>query len=360
MDNIKAIALLSGGLDSILAARIVLEQGMAVEALNFNTVFCTCTSKDSSCMASVSAARQLGIPLKVVNVSREYLEIVKNPKHGYGSNMNPCIDCRIFTFKKAKEYMRQQGASFLITGEVVGQRPMSQKRHTLRHIEKEAGLDGLILRPLSAKSLEPTIPEKNRWVDRDKLLNMQGRGRKEQIQLAADFNIKDYPCPSGGCLLTDPGFAKRIKDLLGHDELTLENIHMLKAGRYFRVSDRLKAAAGRNERENGLLLERLLDGDVVFKVLKYPGPIVLARGRIKEEELSILAGIAARYSDAECSVFESGTSACRSDSQNNSNIRHANGTLYADVEYYKHPDMGSRQVIKAQKCRQELLDKMRV
>ena len=334
MKKVKAIAMLSGGLDSILAARLVKEQGIEVWGLNFNTVFCTCTSKNSTCMASVSAAKQLGVPLKVVNISREYLDVVKNPAHGYGSNMNPCIDCRIFTFKKAKEYMRETGAAFLITGEVAGQRPMSQKRHTLRHLEKETGLEGLILRPLSAKALEPTIPEKMGWVDRNKFMDIQGRGRKPQIQLAIDLSIKDYPCPSGGCLLTDFGFAKRVKDLIKHDEFTLENTNLLKLGRHFRLSDDLKAVVGRDEEENKRLLNSIKDGDVVFRVLHYPGPIVIARGKMDISQAEFLAGIAVRYSDA-------------------------NGSPSVEVEYYRHPNQ-DKAVIRTVKCPPDLLEGLRI
>ena len=171
----KAIALLSGGLDSTLAARVVMEQGIELEALNFMTVFCTCTNRGATCLASQKAVETLGIPLKVFNVSEEYLSVVKHPKHGYGRNMNPCIDCRIFMLKKAKTYMAESGASFIVTGEVLGQRPMSQRKDAMRLIEKEAGLEGFILRPLSAKVLQVTVPEKEGWVDRELLLRIQVR-----------------------------------------------------------------------------------------------------------------------------------------------------------------------------------------
>ncbi len=332
--KIKAISLLSGGLDSILATRLIIEQGIEVEALNFTTVFCTCTSKNSSCLASQSAASQLGVPLKVVNISKEYLDVVRSPKHGYGSNMNPCIDCRIFIFKKAKEYMQKQGASFIITGEVVGERPMSQKKDMLRHIEKESGLDGLILRPLSAKLLEPSIAEKKGWVDRNKFLNISGRGRKPQIKLAADLNIKDYPCPAGGCLLTDPGFAKRIKDLIEHDGFTLENVNMLKVGRHFRVSRTLKVIVGRDETENNRLLGMAKEDDTIFKTMRYPGPIVMSRGVLDNEQIGFVASMAAKYSDTKENPF-------------------------VEVEYYKHPEE-KRYVLNTAKCEQELLEKIRI
>ncbi len=244
----KAIALLSGGLDSTLAARLVLDQGIELEALNFMTVFCTCTNRGATCLASQKAVETLGIPLRVFNVSEEYLNVVRNPKHGYGSNMNPCIDCRIFMLKKAKVYMEESGGSFIITGEVLGQRPMSQRRDAMRLIEKEAGLEGLILRPLSAQFLPITLPEREGWIDREKLLNIQGRSRKPQMKLAEQFNIRDYPCPAGGCLLTDPGFARRIRDLMEHQyDFSLNDVHLLKFGRHFRLSPKVKLVVGRNE-----------------------------------------------------------------------------------------------------------------
>jgi len=240
----------------------------------------------------------------------------------------------MFTFKKAKDYMFETGASFLITGEVVGQRPMSQKRHTLRHIEKETGLDGLILRPLSARLLNPSIPEQQGWVDRNKFLNIQGRSRKPQFQLADNLNVKDYPCPSGGCLLTDPGFAKRAKDLIRHNEFTLDNINLVKSGRFFRIKDNLKIVAGRNEEDNNRLLGMVKDGDVVFKTIKYPGPIVISRGVLNNEEIDFVASIAARYSDA-------------------------NGSPFIEVEYYTHPQEKKYTVVTG-KCEQALLEKIRI
>jgi tRNA U34 2-thiouridine synthase MnmA/TrmU len=228
-----------------------MEQGVELEALNFMTVFCTCTNRGATCLASQKATESLGIPLKVLNVSEEYLGVVKHPKHGYGSNMNPCIDCRIFMLKRAKDYMEESGAAFIVTGEVLGQRPMSQRKDAMRLIEKEASLEGLILRPLSAKVLPVTIPERERWVDREKLLKIQGRSRKPQIGLAEHYNIRDYPCPAGGCLLTDPGFAKRMKDLMMNEpNFSLNDVHLLKIGRQFRLSRGVKLVVGRNKEEN--------------------------------------------------------------------------------------------------------------
>ena len=295
----KAIALLSGGLDSTLAARLVLDQGIELEALNFMTVFCTCTNKGATCLASQKAVETLGIPLRVFNVSEEYLNVVRNPKHGYGSNMNPCIDCRIFMLKKAKAYMEESGGSFIVTGEVLGQRPMSQRRDAMRLIEKEAGLEGLILRPLSAQFLPVTLPEREGWVDREKLLNIQGRSRKPQMKLAEQFNIRDYPCPAGGCLLTDPGFARRIRDLMDHQyDFSLNDVHLLKFGRHFRLSPTVKLVVGRNEEENQKIETFSQAGDVLLKTVRYPGPVSLLRGETDETERERAASITARYSKA--------------------------------------------------------------
>jgi tRNA U34 2-thiouridine synthase MnmA/TrmU len=295
----KAIALLSGGLDSTLAVKIVLEQGIELEALNFLTVFCTCTKKGETCLASRKAVDAVGIPLKVFNVSEEYLNVVKHPKHGYGSNMNPCIDCRIFMLKKARTYMEETGAAFIVTGEVLGQRPMSQRRDAMRLIEREAGLGGLILRPLSSKLLPPSIPEKEGWVDREKLLKIHGRSRKPQIQLADHYGIHDYPCPAGGCLLTDPGFAKRMKDLLRYlPDFSLNDVHLLKVGRHFRLSPKLKLVVGRNEEENRKIQTFSQGEDILLKVSQYPGPLSLLRGEKGEGEIEKAAALTVRYSKA--------------------------------------------------------------
>ena len=295
----KAIALLSGGLDSTLAARVMMDQGIGLEALNFLTVFCNCTTRGETCLASQKAVDALGISLKVFNVSEEYLDVVKHPKHGYGRNMNPCIDCRIFMLKKSRAYMEETGASFLVTGEVLGQRPMSQRRDAMRLIEKEAGVEGLIVRPLSAKFLPPSLPEQKGWVDREKLLSIEGRSRKPQMKLAALLGIHDYPCPAGGCLLTDPQFAKRIGDLLLHDpNFGLNDVHLLKIGRHFRLSERDKLVVGRNEDENQKIQTFSRKEDVLIRALHYPGPLSLLRGRGSAGEVEKAAAITVRYGKA--------------------------------------------------------------
>jgi tRNA-uridine 2-sulfurtransferase len=295
----KAIALLSGGLDSTLAAKVVIEQGVELEALNFMTVFCTCTNRGATCLASQKAVDTLGIPLRVFNVSEEYLSVVKHPRHGYGRNMNPCIDCRIFMLKKAKAYMEESGAAFIVTGEVLGQRPMSQRKDAMRLIEKEAGLEGFILRPLSAKGLPATIPEKEGWVDREKLLKFQGRSRKPQIELAGHYGIHDYPCPAGGCLLTDPGFAKRMKDLMLHKpDFSLNDVHLLKMGRHFRFSDGVKLVVGRNEEENQKIETFAQERDILLKVSNFPGPLSLIRGKLDQGDIEKAAAVTAHFSKA--------------------------------------------------------------
>ncbi|MFH2013244.1 MAG: hypothetical protein ABIJ37_11210 [Pseudomonadota bacterium] len=295
----KAIALLSGGLDSTLAVKLILNQGIEVEAINFISPFCTCTSSNSACLESKKAAGNLGIKLKVVNISREMLEMVKHPKYGYGKNMNPCLDCRIFTLKKAGEYLKEQGASFLITGEVLGERPMSQRRDAMRVVERDSGFEGLILRPLSAKLLSPTIPENEGLVDREKLLDIKGRSRKPQIALAKEFGIKDYPCPAGGCLLTDPGFAKRMRDLMNHSpDFTLNEVHLLKMGRHLRLSPKAKTIVGRNEKENKKIFSFLQKGDFTYKVLNFPGPLTIVRGDLEDSLSELPASITAAYSKA--------------------------------------------------------------
>ena len=294
----KAIALLSGGLDSTLAIRVILEQDIEVEAVNFFTPFCQCSRK-SGCggYEAKKAADRFGVKLKIFNIFDEYLEMIKSPKFGYGKNLNPCIDCRILMHKKAKEYMKEKDASFIITGEVLGQRPMSQHKPALNIIDRESGLEGLVLRPLSAKLLPPTTPEKEGWVNREKLLEISGRSRKPQMSLAKTYEIGDYPCPAGGCLLTDPGFARRLKDLMKHCEITLGDIELLKVGRHFRLWAQAKAIIGRNKEENERLDALRKPGDIYFEPVEDKGPVGIGRGKFSQQNIVDTSGIIARYCD---------------------------------------------------------------
>jgi len=291
----KALALLSGGLDSTLAIRVIQEQGIEVIALNFVTVFCRCTSHGSCKLEAVKVSEKFGIPIKVINTTERFLELVKKPKFGYGKNMNPCIDCRINIFRIAGEYMREIGADFIITGEVLGQRPMSQRMEAMNIIDKEANLTGLVLRPLCAKHMPPTIPEKTGLVDRERLLQIKGRSRKDQIQLADVFQIKDYPCSAGGCLLTDPEFAHRMRDLVDNSDAGVNDVNLLKVGRHFRLDQTTKVIVGRNDEDNNRLEALTKEGDWLLSLADMMGPLTLVRGDVTEEKIKIAARITARY-----------------------------------------------------------------
>ncbi|TET50796.1 MAG: DUF814 domain-containing protein [Anaerolineales bacterium] len=294
----KAIALLSGGLDSTLAVRLILDQGIEVEALNFVTPFCNCNRKGKGCEAS-RVADEVDIRCATIAVTDEFFDLIRQPKHGYGSGMNPCLDCRILMFSKARERMEETGADFVFTGEVLGQRPMSQHGRAMRTIARESGLDGRLLRPLSAQLLAPTIPENEGIVDRDRLLGIQGRSRKAQMALADERGVVDYPCPAGGCLLTDPAFSRRMRDLVetvpGFD---LNDVHLLKIGRHFRLLPSAKAVVGRNEGENDRVVHLARQGDLLFQVPDCGSPVTLLRGGVGQDEIRLAAAITARYSDS--------------------------------------------------------------
>ncbi|OGP60566.1 MAG: hypothetical protein A2V67_15275 [Deltaproteobacteria bacterium RBG_13_61_14] len=295
-EPIRAVALLSGGLDSTLAIRVVQEQGIAVVAINFSTAFCTCTPKGQGCSSSRRAADQLGVELVVQVLTDEYYALLKDPPHGFGRALNPCIDCRILKLKKSAKVMRERSASFLITGEVLGQRPMSQRRDALRIIDRDSGLEGLILRPLSAQHLPPTVPEREGWVDRGKLLAISGRSRKVQMELAEHFGIHDYPCPAGGCLLTEPEFARKLKDLMTwKPDFTTHDLNLLKVGRHFRLPAGSRLLVGKNERENQRLHALARESDILLDTEGVPGPLALLQNGGGEEDLRLAAAIMARY-----------------------------------------------------------------
>lgn len=293
----RAIALLSGGLDSTLAVKLMLEQGIAVEALNFHTPFCQCNTR-GGCEAT-RVAREFGFPCRTLGMVDAFFERIREPQYGYGSGMNPCLDCRILMFSRARQHMVETGADFVFTGEVVGERPMSQRLDAMRIIERESGLEGYLLRPLSAKLLPPTVPERRGLVDRERLLDIRGRSRRPQMALAEAHGIEDYPCPAGGCLLTDQGFARRMRDLVEHEpRFNLNDVNLLKVGRHFRLTPEAKAVVGRNEGENTRIAALARSGDLLLEVESWGSPTTLVRGPTGESEVGLAASMTVRYSDA--------------------------------------------------------------
>jgi len=288
----KALLVFSGGLDSLLAAQVIRAQGIDVLGLFFETPFF------SSEKAKQSAAEIL-LPLKIVDLTEPHLRIVRKPKHGYGGNMNPCIDCHALMLRSAGELLEKEGASFVISGEVLGQRPMSQNFKALSIVAKESGFNGLIVRPLCAKHLPLTTPEEKGWVKREGLLSLSGRSRKPQMELAGKLNIRHYPSPAGGCLLTDPVFSRRLRDLFSsRPECTLREIELLKIGRHFRLGPATKLVVGRNKKENDIIASLSCENDLVLQVENIPGPTVLVTGEASAEEEALAVSITASYSDA--------------------------------------------------------------
>ena len=304
----KAVALISGGLDSMLAARLLLDQGIHVEGINFYTGFCVeghthaIRNKDKNKPKRNNAlwvAETLGIKLHIVDVIEQYKDIVLNPKHGYGANLNPCLDCKAFMVKKANEWIQQHGFDFIITGEVIGQRPKSQRRETMPIIAQESGANDLLLRPLCAKLLPQTLPEREGWVDREKLLAISGRSRKSQMALAKKYGISDYAQPAGGCcFLTDAQYSHKLADLWaarGEKRYDLDDIMLLKVGRHIRPRSHFKLIIGRDEGENNYLdgyrhqfTHLLADTE--------NGPTVLLQGEADDSDLELAARLTARYS----------------------------------------------------------------
>jgi tRNA U34 2-thiouridine synthase MnmA/TrmU len=296
----KAIALLSGGLDSTLAVLIVKKQDIDVITLQFRTPFdCETEAQTSSLQYPSAVAGKFGFDVSVISLGRKFIEMVRKPEHGYGKNMNPCIDCRIMMLREARDVMTSTGADFIITGEVLGQRPMSQRKDILSHIDKEAGLPDRVLRPLSAKLLKVTIPEARGIVDREKLYDISGRSRKPQMALAREFGLAEYPPPAGGCLLTDPNFSTRLRDLLTHTPVpSMNDVHLLKTGRHFRISPGCKIIVGRNQAENDMIESLRSDNDCLLRIEGIGSPLTLITGEITDETLNMAAALCARYSDA--------------------------------------------------------------
>lgn len=304
----KAVALISGGLDSLLAARLMLEQGIHVEGINFYTGFCVeghthaIRKKDKKKPKRNNAlwsAEQLGIKLHILDIIDEYKDVVINPKHGYGANMNPCLDCKIFMVGKAKQWMEENGFDFIITGEVVGQRPMSQRKDLLPVVVRESGADDLLLRPLCAQNLEPTLPEREGWVDRNKLLDFHGRNRKPQMALAKEFGFEDYASPAGGCcFLTDKSYSSKLVDLWqarDKKEYELDDIMLLKVGRHIRPAPHYKLIVSREDGENKFLNGYRKQFSTI-EIKSHNGPLTLVDGVLSDEDAIQAARIAARFS----------------------------------------------------------------
>lgn len=302
--QVKAVGMLSGGLDSILAARVMLEQGIHVTPIHVRTGLTYARRnrlagrEPSTPSAPQQAAETLGLDLVTIDALEAYIPVILDPQHGYGSAMNPCVDCRIFLLRQARRWMEEHDHDFIFTGEVLGQRPNSQMRPSLAVVERESGLEGRLLRPLSAKLLEPTIPEKRGWVDRDRLYAFQGRSRKPQMELAREFGISDYPQPAGGCcFLVDRNYSRRLEDFLSHEgpeALTSQRAFLLSLGRHLRLPSGRKLIVGRHENENAYLGERHEEG-VLMTTLDVPGPTTLVTGHPTEEEMTLAARITARY-----------------------------------------------------------------
>ncbi len=291
----KCLALVSGGMDSQLAAKLISDQGIEVIGVNFRTGF---ISEDDRKLYE-EIERNLGIEIRLLEVPEEdYLEIIKSPEHGYGSAMNPCLDCRILILKQAKKYMKEVSADFIITGEVLGQRPMTQRRDTLNLIQRESTLGDRLLRPLSAKMLSPTIPEKEGWVEREELLDIDGRSRKRQIELSKKYGIDHYSQPAGGCLLTEEEFGYRIQEVFQHkgkENTTSRDLKSLKHGRHFRLPDGAKAIIGRDEEDNSNLEEFLSDYWSI-EISDFPGPLTLVTRGASEKDVILAARLTGRYS----------------------------------------------------------------
>jgi tRNA-specific 2-thiouridylase len=305
----KAVALISGGLDSLLAARLIQEQGIQVEGINFFTGFCVeghthaIRRKDRDRVKRNNAlwvAEQLGIKLHIIDIVEEYKDVVINPKHGYGANLNPCLDCKIFMVGKAHEWLKQHGFDFIITGEVIGQRPKSQRKRNMPVVASESGADDLLLRPLCALNLPPTRPEIEGWVKRDRLKDFSGRSRKPQMELAAQFGFEDYAQPAGGCcFLTDKSYSVKLQDLWnnrGVKQYEIDDIMLLKVGRHIRPSKHFKLIIAREEGENNFLSGYQKQFQSI-KTVSHAGPLALVEGeQLGPEQLELACAITARYS----------------------------------------------------------------
>ncbi len=288
--KVKALGLCSGGLDSILAGKLLEKQNIDVTWITFETPF-------FSAAKAVKASKLYGIPLIKKDITKIYLKMLKNPPLGYGKNMNPCRDCHSLMFEMAGKVMQKEGYDFLFSGEVAGQRPLSQTKQALRYVEKNSGFDGQILRPLSAKCLPETAMEINGFVDREKLLNISGRSRTPQVELAKEFGVTDYPSPAGGCLLTDKNFSNRLRDLFDHtEEHSTSELHLLKFGRHIRLNNNTKIIVGRTKNDNFNILKYYNKKEYLMLDAKGIGsPTVIVPANADKESIKTAAAICISY-----------------------------------------------------------------
>lgn len=313
-ENLIGLGLVSGGLDSLIACLVLKLQGIKVIGLNFKSPFCVCDKAYSNAECGLNLFyEKLDIEIHTLVKGDDYLDVVKNPKFGYGKNLNPCIDCRIYILKKAKDFQKKIGADFIFTGEVLGQRPKSQNREALKTVEIESGLENELLRPLSAKLLKPTRLEEEGLISRSELLRIHGRSRKKQLELARQYNLLETYYACGGCLLTEENFAARVKDYLEYTEvLKMEDMRILKVGRHFRYKN-TKIIVGRDERENNILTQIKADKDIIMEAKDTKGPITIIQGAINDDVLKMAAQLTLRYSD----LKESQGQVCYSNDSNN-------------------------------------------
>lgn len=291
----KALCLFSGGLDSLLATLLMKEQGIEVEGVCFVSPF---FGKEKA----EKWAKVIGVPLFIRDIGDRLISLLNFPPHGFGKAVNPCIDCHILMIKEAGELAKKRGASFLVTGEVLGERPKSQTRRALKIVEEESGWGGWLVRPLTAKNLPPTIPELKGWIEREKLLGIKGRGRKEQFALARKYGFSKFPTPAGGCLLTDPAFARRMRDLMRRENLRKEEIELLKWGRHFRLSETSKLVVGRSYKEDKVLEKLALSGDILLQAKNVSSPLGLLREG-NENLIPQAASLLSRYADSSGKIW---------------------------------------------------------
>jgi len=290
---VTGIGLISGGLDSILAARVLQDQGIRIIGVSFVTPFFGSERAEQ-------AAEMLQMELRVMDITQMHLKMLQLPKHGYGKALNPCIDCHALMFREAGKLMEAEGADFLFSGEVLGERPMSQNRQSLGVVARESGYEDFIIRPLSALLLPETLPEREGKVDRERLLDISGRSRKPQVELAAHYGITDYPQPAGGCLLTDGGYTRKLKELMVRSpSLSGRDAWLLRVGRHFRLDTGDKVIVGRDKNDNAQILSMKDESDIVLDVKDHPSPIALIpHGTSSEESIAKAASVCVRYSDA--------------------------------------------------------------